>query len=168
MTGFDIDAQQDRQTFPDHRRDTVDLVRRLAERYDDKTIAAILSRQGRRTGTGLPFTQTPGEDPPELTGDPCLCSRRAVTPADDDVPVVSITQAEQILGVSRVTLYRWMHDGFIDGEQLTPGGPWHIRITDELRRQHRPRGPRRLARARPGSQGARGRPPDRVAQGPTR
>ena len=44
-------------------------------------------------------------------------------------------KAEQILGVSRVTLYRWMHDGFINGEQLTPGGPWHIRITDELRRR---------------------------------
>jgi len=38
--------------------DTVDLVRRLAERYDDRTIAAVLSRQGRRTGTGLPFTKT--------------------------------------------------------------------------------------------------------------
>ena len=50
-------------------------------------------------------------------------------------PVVSITRAEQILGVSRVTLYRWMHDGFLTGEQLTPGGPWHIRVTDELRRR---------------------------------
>src|SRR5215211_4133953 len=34
--------------------DTVDLVRRLAEHYDDTTIALILSRQRRRTGTGCP------------------------------------------------------------------------------------------------------------------
>ena len=38
--------------------DTVDLVRRLAEHYDDTTIALILSRQHRRTGTGLPFTKS--------------------------------------------------------------------------------------------------------------
>ena len=49
--------------------------------------------------------------------------------------MVSITRAENLLGVSRVTLYRWLNNGFIDGEQLTPGGPWHIRITDDLRRR---------------------------------
>ncbi len=38
--------------------DTVDLVRRLAAHYDDTTIALILSRQRRRTGTGLPFTKS--------------------------------------------------------------------------------------------------------------
>ena len=31
--------------------------------------------------------------------------------------------------------YRWLHSGFIEGEQLTPGGPWHLRITEELRRR---------------------------------
>ena len=53
--------------------------------------------------------------------------------------MVSITRAEQMLGVSKVTLYRWLNDGFIEGEQLTPGGPWHIRITEELRRRSSPR-----------------------------
>jgi hypothetical protein len=28
---------------------------------------------------------------------------------------------------------RWLADGFIVGEQVTPGAPWQIRITDELR-----------------------------------
>jgi predicted site-specific integrase-resolvase len=49
--------------------------------------------------------------------------------------VVSIAAAERLLRVNRTTLYRWLHDGFITGEQLTPGGPWHIRITDDLRRR---------------------------------
>jgi hypothetical protein len=31
-------------------------VRRLAQRHTDKQIAAILARQGRRTGAGNPFT----------------------------------------------------------------------------------------------------------------
>jgi hypothetical protein len=37
-------------------QDTIALVRRLAEHYPDKQIAAILARQGRRTGAGNPFT----------------------------------------------------------------------------------------------------------------
>ena len=35
--------------------DTLDLVRRLAPRYNDTTIAQILGQQNRRTATGLPF-----------------------------------------------------------------------------------------------------------------
>ena len=27
---------------------------------------------------------------------------------------------------------RWINDGFIAGEQLTPGAPWRIRVTPEL------------------------------------
>jgi predicted site-specific integrase-resolvase len=47
--------------------------------------------------------------------------------------VVGINQAQQILGVSKVTVYRWLRDGFIAGEQITPGGPWRIRIDAALR-----------------------------------
>ena len=112
--------------------DTVALVRRLAERYDDKTIAAILSRQGRRTGTDLAFTRSRVQSLRASHAIPLHSS--AVTAQSDDVPVLSITAAEKELGVNRTTLYRWLADGFITGEQLTPGGPWHLRITDELRR----------------------------------
>jgi hypothetical protein len=42
--------------------DTVDLVRRVAQRYDEKMIAAVLSKQGRRTGTGLAFTKNRVKD----------------------------------------------------------------------------------------------------------
>jgi excisionase family DNA binding protein len=58
-----------------------------------------------------------------------------VTPNDDDGVVVTIYQAEKLLGVDKSTIYRWLNSGFITGEQLTAGGPWHLRITDELRRR---------------------------------
>jgi DNA invertase Pin-like site-specific DNA recombinase len=121
--------------------ETVDLVRRLAERYDDKTIAAILSKQKRRTGTGLPFTKTRVASLRVSRGIPAFQPVEAVTPEGNDVVVVSLSRAEQILGLSRTTLYRWLNDGFIDGEQLTPGGPWHIRITEELRNHIAPEVP---------------------------
>jgi hypothetical protein len=37
------------------------------------------------------------------------------------------------LGINTSTVHRWLNDGFIAGEQVTPGAPWQIRITDELR-----------------------------------
>jgi biotin operon repressor len=29
-------------------------------------------------------------------------------------------------------VHRWLNDGFIAGEQITPGAPWRIRLTEEL------------------------------------
>ncbi len=134
-TSFGLDLNKTGKHFRTTDEDTVDLVRRLAERYDDKTIAAILSKQRRRTGTGLAFTKNRVKTLRVSRGIPAYKPPPAVTPTGDDELVVSITRAENLLGVSRVTLYRWLNNGFIDGEQLTPGGPWHIRITDTLRRR---------------------------------
>jgi DNA invertase Pin-like site-specific DNA recombinase len=134
-TSFGIDLNKTGKHFRTTDEDTVELLRRLAERYDDKTIAAVLSRQGRRTGTGLAFTKTRVKSLRVSRGIPAFQPTEAVTPPGDNGLVVSITAAEKLLGVSRVTLYRWLNNGFIHGEQLTPGGPWHIRITDDLRRR---------------------------------
>jgi DNA invertase Pin-like site-specific DNA recombinase len=115
--------------------DTVDLVRRLAERYADKMIAAILSKQGRRTGTGLAFTQARVKSLRVSRGIPAFEPPADVTTQEDNGVVVSITKAERLLHVNRTTIYRWMRDGFLQGEQLTPEGPWHIRITEDVQRR---------------------------------
>jgi len=122
--------------------DTIGLIRRLAPRYDDTTIAQILSQQNRRTATGLPFRKAhvralrayhgiPGYQPPPEN----------VTPGCQDAAVVSITQAARQLGVSSATIYRWLRDGFVTGEQLTPGAPWQIRVDQQLRDRVRPQAP---------------------------
>ncbi len=109
--------------------DTISLLRRLAVHYPDDVIAGILNRQGRKTATGERFTaihvgglrryrNIPRYEPP------------AEPPAGQVVP---IRQAAQILGINTSTVHRWLNDGFIAGEQVTPGAPWQIRITDELR-----------------------------------
>ena len=41
------------------------------------------------------------------------------------------------LGVAASTLLRWLNDGFIGGEQVTPGAPWRIRMTQELEESDR-------------------------------
>jgi DNA invertase Pin-like site-specific DNA recombinase len=138
---FSVDLNKTGKHFRTTDEDTVELVRRLAERYDDRTIAAILSKQKRRTGTGLSFTKTRVKSLRDSRHIPGYRPAATVTSNDDDDPVLSITAAEKLLGVNRTTLYRWLAEGFIDGEQLTPAGPWHIRITDELRSRVAPEVP---------------------------
>jgi hypothetical protein len=38
-------------------------------------------------------------------------------------------------------IHRWLADGLIAGEQATPGAPWQIRITAELRARIVPEAP---------------------------
>ena len=55
--------------------------------------------------------------------------------------MVSIGEAARQLGVSSATIYRWLRDGFVTGEQLTPGAPWQIRVDQQLRDRIRSQGP---------------------------
>jgi DNA invertase Pin-like site-specific DNA recombinase len=110
-------------------RDTVALVRQLAERYPDKQIAAILARQGRRTGAGNPFT---AHRVAGLRAHHNIPAGPVRATAHDD-QIVTVATAASELGVSTATVHRWLREGFITGEQITPGAPWQIRLTDDLR-----------------------------------
>jgi predicted site-specific integrase-resolvase len=44
-----------------------------------------------------------------------------------------VADAANQLGLAASTLHRWLNEGFIAGEQLTPGAPWRIRLTDHIR-----------------------------------
>ena len=47
--------------------------------------------------------------------------------------MVTIANTASELGVSIATVHRWLREGFVTGEQITPGAPWQIRLSDELR-----------------------------------
>ncbi len=110
-------------------QDTIALVRRLAERYPDRQIAAILARQGRQTGAGNPFTAHNVHGLRTYHKIPAAPIRATTHDAD----MVTIARAANELGVSTATVHRWPREGFITGEQITPGAPWQIQLTDELR-----------------------------------
>jgi excisionase family DNA binding protein len=107
--------------------DTVALIRRLAAHTADQQIASILNKQGRRTGTGLPFNQLRVKHVRQQHRIPA-----APRPLDDS-GLVTIAQAARELGVSNATVYRWLSAGLLPGEQTTPHAPWRIRLTDESR-----------------------------------
>jgi excisionase family DNA binding protein len=109
--------------------DTVALIGRLAAHYPDATIAGILNRQGRRSARGLRFTATIVQGLRHHWG--IGCYQPPATPPEGEL--ATITEAAKILGVAPSTVHRWLADGFIAGEQPTPGAPWRIRVTDQLR-----------------------------------
>jgi hypothetical protein len=109
--------------------DTIALIRRLAVHYPDATIAGILNRQGRRSARGLRFTATIVQGLRHHWG--IACYQPPTTPPEGEL--VTTTRAAELLGVAPSTVHRWLADGFIAGEQPTPGAPWRIRVTDQLR-----------------------------------
>jgi uncharacterized protein YndB with AHSA1/START domain len=110
--------------------DTIDLIRRLAVHYPDTVIAGILNQQHRTTARGMSFTANRVASLRTHRGIPChQPGHDAPTQGDP----LNVTAAARQLGIVPSTLLRWLNDGFIAGEQVTPGAPWRVRVTDELR-----------------------------------
>jgi DNA invertase Pin-like site-specific DNA recombinase len=117
--------------------ETIELLRRLAMHHPDSIIAGVLNRQGRKTARGESFTaqrvnslrhhwKIPRYEPP---------------PQLPEGELLTVEASAQQLGVAPSTLLRWLNDGFIGGEQVTPGAPWRIRMTKELREMIVPEAP---------------------------
>jgi DNA invertase Pin-like site-specific DNA recombinase len=126
-----LEASLPRRPAPPLRtdEDTIALVRRLAPHYSDAVIAGVVNRQGRRTVKGDRFTANKINGLRHYWKMPR--HELAATPAPGEP--VTIEKAAEVLDVAPSTVHRWLLDGFIVGEQITPGAPWRIRMTDELR-----------------------------------
>jgi DNA invertase Pin-like site-specific DNA recombinase len=130
LTELDVHLPRSRPSPIRTDEDTVELVRRLALHYSDAIIAGILNRQGKTTARGMRFTANRVSSLRTHWEIPCF---KAPFEEESTGEIVAIDRAAEILGVAPSTVHRWLNDGFIAGEQLTPGAPWRIRITDELR-----------------------------------
>ena len=129
LTDIDLDLPRQKPAIVRTDEDTIALVRRLAAHYPDAVIAGILNRQDRKTAYGHRFTanhvgnlrrhwQIPRFEP------------ASTRPKGE---LLTIKQAAAVLGIATSTAHRWLNDGFIGGEQLTPAAPWRIRLTEDLR-----------------------------------
>jgi DNA invertase Pin-like site-specific DNA recombinase/predicted DNA-binding transcriptional regulator AlpA len=128
LTELDVERPRSRPAPIRTEEDTVELVRRLATHYPDAVIAGILNRQGKYTAYGHRFTTNRVGNLRRHWNIPCF--EPTSQPAQGEL--VNIKQAAHILGIAPSTIHRWLNDGFIAGQQLTPGAPWQIRITEEL------------------------------------
>jgi hypothetical protein len=109
--------------------ETLELMRRLAVHHPDTVIAAVLNRQGRQTARGESFTANRVASLRRHWNIPCF--QAPATPLEGEL--LSVQAAADQLGVAASTLLRWLNDGFVGGEQVTPGAPWRIRMSNELK-----------------------------------
>jgi excisionase family DNA binding protein len=132
--GAVTDHEIARRARPSHAtdEDTVELLRRLAEQFDDVQIARILNRQGRRTGRGNPFTRSRVATLRNAQDIP-FCPQPAA--ADSHERAFTADEAANELGVTSRTIHRWLRDGLLPGEQVTVGAPWRIYLPKEVRRR---------------------------------
>ena len=129
ITTLDVAVPRFRPQGPRTDEDTISLLHRLAALYPDEVIAGIFNRQDRKTATGERFTANQVGSLRRYRNIP-----RFQPPVEKPGgELVTIRKAAEILGMNTSSIHRWLADGFIAGEQLTPGAPWQIRITDELR-----------------------------------
>lgn len=129
LTELDVNLPRSRPATVRTDEETVALVRRLATHYPDTVIAGILNKQDRTTARGLRFTAN-------LVGNlrrHWKIPRFEPLAEPPDGELLNIKQAAKVLGIAPSTIHRWLNDGFIAGEQITPGAPWQIRLTEELR-----------------------------------
>ena len=130
---------------PRHRRgtttratpeDTIELVGKLAVELDDTQIARVLNKQGRRTGRDNTFTRVLVASLRHNHGIPAFKRQQARQQARDprEGPFTADEAADE-LGVQPSTIHRWLRQGLLPGRQVTPGAPWQIRLTDDVRRR---------------------------------
>jgi predicted DNA-binding transcriptional regulator AlpA len=94
-------------------------------------IAGILNRQGRKSAYGHRFTSNFVSSLRRYWD--ISCFERSTNPPEGEL--LNIKQIAAALGVAASTIHRWLNDGIIAGGQLTPGAPWRIRLTDDLRKR---------------------------------
>ena len=129
ITKLDVHLKRYHVRGPKTDEDTLSLLRRLAAYYPDHVIAGILNRQQRKPAYGGQFTAGQVGNLRRYHDIPRF------EPATDSPSgeILPVQKAAKVLGVAASTLHRWLNAGFVAGEQLTPGAPWRIRITEDLR-----------------------------------
>ena len=127
LTEIDLDLPRSRPAPIRTSEDTVALLRRLAAHYPDAVIAGVLNRQGRTTAYGHCFDRNRVGNLRQHWNIPAFPET-----SRSEGDLVTVRQAAVSLGVAPSTIHRLLNDGVIAGEQLTPGAPWRIRLTDEL------------------------------------
>jgi hypothetical protein len=137
FTTLEVPVPRFKPMGPRTDEDTISLLRRLAALYPDEVIAGILNRQGRKTATGERFTANQVGSLRRYRGIP-----RFQPPAEPPSGRTRFdSQGGPDPGNEYSSIHRWLAAAFIAGEQVTPGAPWQIRITDELRSRIVPQAP---------------------------
>lgn len=112
----------------------IDRIKALATEHTDRQIAALLDREGFRSGTGSRFTQNIVKQLRYTYSVVSGCPEGPVACAGGyraDGRCSAKTAAES-LNVNVSTIADWCQSGTLDGIQSAPHAPWWIKLTPEI------------------------------------
>lgn len=104
--------------------EALDIIARMAVRYGDDQIAAVLNRVGLRTGKGSQWDQIRVATARRNHG--IAGNRRTVA----EPGVLNLRGAARYCGVSMKTIVRLVEAGILPKEQIVPFAPWEIKQAD--------------------------------------
>jgi hypothetical protein len=103
----------------------IDLIRKMADRYEDGEIARVLNKMNRRTGKGLPWSQSRVADVRRKHG---IAGGR---PGHErGLKILSLAQAAKHCRVSDTTIRRLVEANLLPMTQIVPWAPWEIQRVD--------------------------------------
>jgi len=105
-------------------KENIEVIQALAKHYKDDIIAGVLSRLGRRTGTGKKWTKTNVS---------VTRSRYKIASPNKntlDTNIVNLEKATKITGVSDTTIMKLIRSGILESNQIVPYAPLEIKKTD--------------------------------------
>ena len=101
--------------------EVVDLIRGLARQLPDGAIAATLNRLGKKTGRGNSWTEARVRS--FRNGHDVAVYRSGEMAERGEL---TLTDAAEQLGISKMTVLRLISDGMIEAAQVCKGAPWAI------------------------------------------
>ena len=104
--------------------EALEVVRRMAVRYEDDQIASVLNRLEYRTGKGKRWNE---HRVATVRRNYSIAGQKRATP---DLEILSLGAAAKHCEVSETTLKRLVQSGILSKEQLVPYAPWEIRRAD--------------------------------------
>jgi hypothetical protein len=131
-----LEVPRPRRVYERRRTDprVVARVRALASEHTDRQIAALLDREGLRSGTEGAFTAAKVQ---------WIRYKHSIKSGCPDGPAAcrggyrgdgrcTVQEAARQLNVNISTIAVWCRSGRLDGIQAVPHGPWWIRLTPEV------------------------------------
>ncbi|MDX2436483.1 MAG: recombinase family protein [Acidobacteriota bacterium] len=104
--------------------DALEVIRKMAVRYGDGQIAAVLNKSGLRTGRGKRWTQTRVATARRNYSIP---GQREAIPDPD---ILTLSQAARHCSVSQYTIQQLVKCGLMENNQVAAHAPWELRRED--------------------------------------
>ena len=103
----------------------LELIRKMADRYDDGEIARVLNKLKRRTGKGLSWSRLRVADARRKAGIPGAPNRKT-----RGQEILSLAQAASFSNVSDTTIRKLVEAKLLPMSQAAPWAPWEIQRAD--------------------------------------